>query len=154
MNYKELNTVIGQIKGLRLESIGLACQMLMFYFGNYALHAQCLTRIIKSDDILLTTRDYQSWDEKHEENHDEIYNLKKYSSVIKGGKVTSVNITPCLDLTITLDNDITIQVIIENGYFHFGEENEQYRFFECSEDENKDENMPPHYVVYNKRIEI
>lgn len=64
--------------------------MLMFHFGNYALHTQCLTRIVKNNDILVTTQDYQSWDGEESENNDEWHNLDKFEPVIVGGKVTSV----------------------------------------------------------------
>lgn len=156
MNYCELKNLISKIVGLRLDIIGHACEMLMFNFGNYALHSQCMTRIIKNDDILVTTLDYQSWDGEHSENNDELYNLKKCRAEIEGGKVLTVDVNPLRDVIITLDNGVTIQILIQNSYAHYDEEHEQYRFFEAgSEDETEEQkNSHKHYVVYNKSIEI
>ena len=133
--------------------------MLILGFENsdvcYGLHSQCLTRIIKNDDILLTTYDYQSWDEEFDENNDFIYNVEKFKSEIEGGLVKSVDVNALFDVTITLDNDVTIQVINDNGYPHYDGENEKYRFFECVLEDGTDEpKLPPHYVVFIKRIEV
>ncbi|MGM9681970.1 MAG: hypothetical protein ACI3XQ_00065 [Eubacteriales bacterium] len=160
MNACELKNLIAKIVGLRLNFIGCACEMLMFGFENnemsYAIHGQCLTRIIKNGDILLTTLDYQSWDGEHEENNDEYYNLSKYKMEIEGGKVLSVDVDPLFDVIITLDNGVTIQLLIQNGYSHYDEEREQYRFFEISPDDTDvvREKLHHHYVVYSKYIEI
>lgn len=160
MNAFELKNLIAKIVGLPLTVIGYACEMLMFHFGNnemsYAIHGHCLTRIIKNGDILVTTLDYQSWDGEHEENNDEYYNLHKYKMEIEGGRVLSVEVDPLFDVIITLDNGVTIQLLIQNGYSHYDEELEQYRFFEASPDDTDEvqENLPPHYVVYSKHIEI
>lgn len=155
MNFIELEKLIKKIVGLKLDTIGYACEMLMFNFEQYALHVQCLTRIIKDDDILLTTLDYQSWDGEYEENNDEYYNLAKYKMEIEGGKVLSVEVNSLCDIFIALDNGVTIQILIQNSYAHYDEENEQYRFFEASDDdETENEKLPPHYVVYSKHIEI
>ncbi|MDE7182446.1 MAG: hypothetical protein K2O41_05400 [Clostridia bacterium] len=159
MNSFELENLIRKIVGLRLTVIGYACNMPMFNFGNsdvsYSLHAQCLTRIIKNDDILVTTYDYQSWDGEHDEKNDFMYNLKKFKPEIEGGLVVSVEVNALFDATITLDNGVVIQIIIDNSYSHYDEAAEQYRFFECgSDDEDESGILPPHYVVYSKRIEI
>ncbi len=154
MTVVEFNKLIQNIVGLKLNAIRYACEMLMFDFERYAIHAQCLTRIIKDNDILLTTLDYQSWDGEHEENNDEYYNLAKYKSEIEGGKVLSVEVNPLCDVIIALDNEITIQILIQCSYAHYVEENEQYRFFKVSDDETENKKLPPHYVVYSKHIEI
>lgn len=160
MNSEELQKIIEKIVGLRLNTVNCVCEMLVFDFTNdevtYAIHSQCLTRIIKNDDILVTTLDYQSWDMKEDENNDEWYNLKIYKSVIENGIVTSVKLNSLYDLIITLDNGIIIQFYIKNSYAHYDEEKEQYRFFEVDKDENIKENkkLPPHYVIYSKYIEI
>lgn len=151
--FKEL---VFKIHGLRLTNINLVCEMMAFTFEGYALHTQCLTRIIKNDDILATTMDYQSWDGETSENNDEWFNLDKYKTQISGGKVTAVKMNVLHDLEITLDNGVIIQIIIENGYTHYGEEREQYRFFEIApegEAENTEKDRK-HYVVYVKRIEV
>ncbi len=154
MTVVEFNKLIQNIVGLKLNAIRYACEMLMFDFERYAIHAQCLTRIIKDNDILLTTLDYQSWDGEHEENNDEYYNLAKYKSEIEGGKVLSVEVNPLCDVTIVMDNGITIQILIRNSYAHYDEENEQYRFFKASDADAENKKPPPHYVVYSKHIEI
>ncbi len=155
MNYIALEKVIKKIIGLKLDAIGYTCEMLMFNFSQYALHVECLTRIVKNGDILVTTLDYQSWDGKHNETNDEYYNLAKYKTEIEGGKVLSVEVNSLCDMIITLDNGVTIQIFIQNSYAHYDAEREQYRFFEVSSnDETKEEKLPPHYVVYSKHIEI
>lgn len=156
MNYIEFGILIKKIVGLKLDAIRYACEMLMFDFEQYALHCQCFTRVIKNGDILLTTLDYQSWDGEHSENNDEYYNLDRFRTEIEGGRVLSVEVNQLNDLIITLDNNITIQILIQNSYAHYDEENEQYRFFEVfSADEAKErKNLLPHYVVCNKHIEI
>lgn len=94
------------------------------------------------------------FDGEHEENNDEYYNLAKYKSEIEGGKVLSVEVNPLCDVIIALDNEITIQILIQCSYAHYVEENEQYRFFKVSDDETENKKLPPHYVVYSKHIEI
>lgn len=154
MNYCELKTVITKIIGLNLTHISFACEMMSLGFEQYTIHAQCLTRIVKNNDILVTTLDYQSWDGEHEENNDEWYNCDKYRTEIEGGKVLSVEVNPLYDLTITLDNDITIQILIQNSYAHYDEEFEQYRFFEFVDRmAEPQKELPKHYVVYSKHID-
>ncbi|MDE7405961.1 MAG: hypothetical protein K2M89_03695 [Clostridiales bacterium] len=152
----DLQNILNNIIGLHLTDIKHACEMLMFHFDKYAIHARCLTRIIKEDDILLTTADYQSWDGKNDKNNDEWYNIDKYKSSIEGGTVVSVEVNKLCDLYITLDNNVTIQIIIQSGYSHYDEEREQYRFFEIGADDETEEQAQQrkHYVVYNKHIEI
>ena len=73
-----------------------------------------------------------------------------------GGKVLSVKINPLFDLTIGLDNGVVIQCFVGNGYAHYGEEREQYRFFETDPDgeTEEEEKLRKHYVVYSKHMEI
>ena len=59
------------IIGKQFTDLHLACEMMMFTFGEYALHTQCLTRIIHENDILVTTLDYQNWDGEVDTNNDE-----------------------------------------------------------------------------------
>ena len=51
-------------------------------------------------------------------------------------------------------NGVTIQILIQNSYSRYDEESEQYRFFEASDDEEVQDDFPPHYVVYSKHIEV
>ena len=156
MNNLEFENIITKIVGLQLSDVKPICEMMVFHFEQYSLHSQCLTRIIKNNDILVTTLDYQSWDEECSENNDEWFNLDKFKSEITGGKVLDIKLSPLRDLIITLDNDITIEILIQNSYSHYDDEQEQYRFFEAAEDDETDErkNMQPHYVVYSKHIDL
>ncbi|MDE7084253.1 MAG: hypothetical protein K2O81_03325 [Clostridia bacterium] len=155
MNNSELKNVLNEIVGLRLTDVHPVCEMMVFSFERYSLHSQCLTRIIKNNDILVTTLDYQSWDGEITENNDEWFNLDKFKPEIEGGTVLSVKLSPLNDLVITMNNGIVIEVYIQNSHTHFDDEHEQYRFFEHStDDETKGQKrLQPHYVVFNKNIE-
>lgn len=147
MNEK-LQKYINNIIGLKLEEINLACEMIMLNFGNYKIHFQSFTRVIKNNDILLTTLDYQSWDKKEDKNNDEWYFLEKYKKEILNGIVIDVSLTKTNDLTIVFDNGITIETYISNGYSHYEEEQEQWRLIlKLDNDESYD------IVIYNKHIE-
>ena len=149
MNYQtDLKKYLQVIVGKRLDSLSLACEMMMFNFGEYALHAECLTRIIYEDDILVTTLDYQIWDGKVEENNDEWYFVKQYKSKIVGGVVISVEINSVHDVVIVLDNGIRIELFIRNGHNHFDDECLQWSFFKVHE------RSYPFVAVYNKKVDI
>ena len=145
---KKLQKYINNIIGLKLEEINLACEMIMLNFGNYKIHFQSFTRVIKNNDILLTTLDYQSWDKKEDKNNDEWYFLEKYKKEILNGIVIDVSLTKTNDLTIVFDNGITIETYISNGYSHYEEEQEQWRLIlKLDNEESYD------IVIYNKHIE-
>ena len=132
----------------RLDSINLACEMMIFSFEKYALHAQCLTRIICENDIIVTTLDYQSWDGEVEGNNDEWYFVEQNRAKIVGGMVTSVNINSLHDVVIILDNGIKIELFVKNGYHHFDDEHEQWVFFK------RHDHSHPFITVYNKTVDI
>ncbi|MBR4308177.1 MAG: hypothetical protein IKT58_01140 [Oscillospiraceae bacterium] len=134
--------------GKQLDTLNTACDMMMFGFGAYALHAQCLVRIICENDILVTTADHQSWDGEAEENNDEQYFVEQYKDNIIGGTVTSVKVNALHDVVILLDNGIRIELFINSGHHHFAEEAEQWVFFKP-----KDHSYP-FITVYNKTIDI
>ena len=136
------------IVGKRLDTINLACEMMMFSFGKYELHAQCLTRIICENDMLVTTLDYQSWDGQAEENNDEWYFVAQNRAKIVGGAVASVNVNALHDVVIVLDNGIRIELLITNGYHHFDDEHEQWVFFKSHDHSH------PFITVYSKTVEI
>ena len=121
--------------------------MIVLDFGRVGIHCQCLTRIIKGMDILFTTQDYQSWDEKEDTNNDEWYFCNKYKAIIEGGVVEEININNMNDLFIKLDNGVCIEVYVSNGYYHYEEEQEQWRLLVDGE-------KSYHMVVYNKHIEF
>ena len=141
---KHLQIIVGK----RLDAINLACEMMMFSFGEYELHTQCLTRIICENDVLVTTLDYQSWDGETEENNDEWYFVEQNRDKIVGGTVTSVNVNALHDITIVLDNSISIELFVKNGYQHFDDEQEQWVFFKHHD------HSYPFITVYNKSVDI
>lgn len=145
---KKLQKYINNIIGLKPKEINLACEMIMLNFGNYKIHFQSFTRIIKNNDILLTTLDYQNWDKKEDKNNDEWYFLEKYKKEILNGIVIDVSLTKTNDLTIVFDNGITIETYISNGYSHYEEDQEQWRLI-LKLDNDKSQDI----VIYNKHIE-
>ena len=141
-----LKQIFARIVGARLESLSCDSRMMMFTFGDCAIHVQSLARIIKDGEILVTTRDCRSWDgEVEDDNNDEFFNIEKFKNQIVGGKILSVDIGVANDLKISLDNGILIEIFNENGYAHFADEQEQYRIFSVTGGD--------HIVVYNKHIE-
>ena len=149
MDYQvKLKEHLQAIVGKQLDSLNLACEMMMFNFENYALHTQCLTRIICEKDILVTTLDYNNWDGEVENNNDEWYFVEQYKSKIVGGIVTSVEINPLHDVVIIMDNGIRIELFVKNGYHHFDDEIEQWVFFKCGD------HSYPFISVYSKTIDI
>lgn len=148
---KRLENYLNKLVGYKLNSIKFACQMMMFDFGKYAIHSQCLTRISKNDDILFTSYDYQSWDGKDDENNDEWYFFDKYKKVIINGIVTKVIYNNFNDLILVLDNGVSIEIFVSNGYFHYDDEKEQYRLL-IDIDTSEDNSV--HAVVFNKHIEF
>ncbi len=149
MNYKDtLFNHLQAIIGKQLTELHLACEMMMFSFGEFALHTQCLTRIIHEEDVLVTTLDYQNWDGEDDKNNDEWYFIKQYKESIVGGIVTSINVSSLYDVIIVLDNGIKIELINKNGYHHFDDESEQWRFFKAGD------YSYPHITVYSKTVDI
>ena len=51
--HAKLNKHLQTIVGKQLDALNMACEMMMFSFGEYELHAQCLTRIIYENDVLV-----------------------------------------------------------------------------------------------------
>ena len=141
---EHLQTIIGK----QLDALNMACEMMMFSFEKYELHSQCLTRIICKNDVLVTTLDYQSWDGEIEENNDEWYFVEQNKDKIVGGTVTSVNVNALHDVTIVLDNSISIELFVKNGYHHFDDEQEQWVFFK------RNDRSYPFITVYNKSVDI
>lgn len=149
MDYQaKLNKHLQTIVGTQLDALNMACEMMMFNFGKYALHAQCLTRIICGNDILVTTLDYQSWDGQVEDNNDEWYFVEQNRTKIVGGTVTSVNVNALHDVVIILDNGIKIELFVKNGYHHFDDEQEQWVFFKLRD------HSYPFITVYGKTVDI
>ena len=149
MDYQaNLKEHLQAIVGKQLDALNLACEMMMFSFEKYALHAQCLTRIIFENDILVTTLDYQNWDGEVEENNDEWYFVEQNRAKIVGGIVTSVNVNPLHDIVIMLDNGIRIELFVQNGYHHFDDKHQQWAFFK------RHDHSYPFITVYSKTVDI
>ena len=149
MNYQDkLNEHLHAILGKQLDELNMACEMMMFSFEKYALQAQCFTRIICKNDVLVTTLDYQNWDGETEGNNEEWYFVEQNRDKIVGGTVTSVNVNALHDITIVLDNSISIELFVKNGYQHFDDEQEQWVFFKHHD------HSYPFITVYNKSVDI
>lgn len=149
MDYQvKLTEQLQIIVGKQLDAIHLACEMMMISFEEYALHAQCLTRIVYENNILVTTLDYQSWDGEDESHNDEWYFVEMYREKIVGGMVMSVNVNSAHDLLIILDNGIRIEMFVKNGYHHFDDEHEQWAFFK------RHDHAFPYITVYSKTVDI
>ena len=149
MNYQAmLNEHLQVIVGKQLDALNMACEMMMFSFEKYKIHAQCLTRIICENDILVTTSDHQSWDGETEENNDEWYFVEQNRTKIVGGTVTSVSVNALHDVAIILSNGIKIELFIKNGHNHFEDEQEQWVFFKHHD------HSYPFITVYNKTVDV
>ena len=149
MSYQStLNEYLQVIVGKKLEKLNLACEMMMFSFEEYAFHTLGLTRIIKDNDILVTTLDYQNWDGEVNENNDEWYFANKYRDEIEGGVVTAVSVSPLYDVEIIMNNGVKIELFVKNGYHHFDDENEQWVFF------RHDDHEHPFISVWSKSVDI
>ncbi|MBP1546340.1 MAG: hypothetical protein J6A37_07060 [Oscillospiraceae bacterium] len=158
MDRAELMKCLSEIIGCKLTGFSLACEMMMFDFNKYVIHSQCLTRVVKNGDILFTTLDYQSWDGNVGSNNDLCFFKDKYCNEIIGGSVLSAELLTVNDLKVVLDNKITIELFISNGYHHYDGENEQWRLIKKNPEHNPSRNGKEfslfHIVVNNKSIEV
>lgn len=146
MNRQKITDYLNLLNGRNLDNLNLACEMMMFNFGNISIHSQCFTRILYKERVLLTTSDYQNWDEIESKNNDEWYNLSLNKHTIVNNKVIKTHLTDTNDLIIWLENDIQLQIIISNGSPHYVKECEQWRIFEIDREDI------PHIVVYSDSI--
>ena len=149
MDYQnKLNEHLQIIVGKRLDDLHLVCELMSFSFEEYAFHALGLTRIIRKNDILVTTIDYLNWDEETDTNNDEWYFVKQYKDQIVGGTVVSATVNSLYDVVIILDNGIRIETFVKNGYHHYDDECEQWVFFKA------DDHSYPFITVWNKTVDI
>ena len=134
--------------GRQLESLHCACEIIDFGFsGDLVLHGMGLTRVFLNDDLVITTIDYQSWDQTDSKNNDEWYNKDKYKDLIIGGIVTSISINSVNDLFIETDNGVRIECYVANAYPHYDDEKEQWLLFEHTK-----YNSGRFLTAYNKRL--
>jgi len=144
----EINEFINLWVGKRLEHLSCACEILNFVFsGDLVLHGMGLTRVFLNDDLVITTIDYNSWDQTDSRNNDEWYGKDKYKNQIIGGKVTNIHINKFNDLFIEMDNGVRIECYIANAYPHYDEECEQWLLFEHTNDHSG-----RFLTAYNKRL--
>lgn len=140
---------VNSLMGKKLVHLCCEVEILDFDFESLALHAMGCSRVIKDNDILITTPDYQSWDQSESTNNDEWFNMKRFRSEIVGGTVISVEISPWHDLRIGLDNGVIIECLIANAYPHYEEEMEQWVLFEPTKDHSGN-----FLTVYNKSVDF
>lgn len=148
MNYAAIQFV-NLLVGKKLLHFCCEADILDFDFAPLALHAMGCSRVIKNNDILVTALDYLSWDLHESTHNDEWFNMEKFNSEIIDGTVISVEISPCHDLRIELDNNVVIECLIANAYPHYSEEKEQWVLFEPTKDHSG-----TFLTVYNKSIDF
>ena len=105
--------LVGQV----MTDLGAHYEILILRFGEYEIHVSCFARILHNGKILLTTQDYQSWDEKDHKQNDMYLNIAKYGETLIGQKVRSVEVSPINDLFIVLDNDTRIEIYFCEEHF-------------------------------------
>ncbi len=120
---------VNSLVGRQLIYLCCEAEILDFGFGELVLHGMGCSRIIKNNDILVTTLDYQSWDQAESTHNDEWFNLKRFHDEILGGSVVSVRVSPWHDLCIRLDNGVMIECLVANAWPHYEEALEQWVLF-------------------------
>lgn len=149
---KEAIEFVNSLVGRKLVSLCCEAEILDFNFEPLILHGMGCSRIIKNNDILVTTLDYQSWDGVDSTHNDEWVNMERFRSEIVGGTVTSVAISPYHDLRIYLDNGVTIECLIVNAYPNYGETLEQWVLFEAGKGQRGQSGS--FLTVYNKTVDF
>ena len=135
--------LIGQV----MTDLGAHYEILILRFGEYEVHVTCFARILHDGKILLTTQDYQSWDEKDHKHNDMYLNIAKHGATLIGQTVRSVEVSKVNDLFITLTNDVKIEILSSNGSLQLSDKNEQWFFYKP-----KDKTYP-YLSVTNNGIE-
>ena len=147
---QDLRSFVQQLVGKQLIQFLCEADILEFIFSNdLVLHAMGFSRVISNGDILVTTMDYQSWDNLDSTHNDEWVNVDRYKEKIIGGSVLSASLNDVNDLRIVLDNNSIIECLIANSYPHYSEECEQWVLFE-----HTDDHSGRFLSAYNKQIEL
>ena len=136
--------LVGQV----MTDLGAHYEILILRFGEYEIHVSCFARILHNGKILLTTQDYQSWDEKDHKHNDMYLNIAKYGETLIGQKVRSVEVSLINDLFIVLDNDTRIEIYNSEASHHLSEESEQWFFYKPKD------KAYPYFSVTNNGVEI
>lgn len=137
-----------ELVGQTMSDLGAHYECLILRFGEYEIHVSCFARILHNGKILLTTQDYQSWDEKDYKHNDMYLNIAKYGAALIGQTVRSVEVSKVNDLFIVLDNDAKIEIFCSEGSHQLSEEREQWFFYKPKDKEY------PYLSVTNHGIEI
>lgn len=140
---------VQSLVGKKLRHLCCEAEILDFDFPPLALHAMGCSRIIKGNELLVTTLDYQSWDQSESTHNDEWFNVKAFHSEIVGGTVLSVHLSPWHDLRIELDNGVVIECLIANAQPHYADEQAQWVLFEPTKSRD---GAGAFLTVYNKSI--
>ena len=135
--------IVGQV----MTDLGAHYEILILRFGEYEIHVSCFARILHNGKILLTTQDYQSWDEKDHKHNDMYLNIAKHGETLIGQKVRSVEVSPINDLFIVLGNDSRIEIYNSEASHKLSEESEQWFFYKP-----KDKTYP-YWSVTNNGLE-
>lgn len=117
--------LVGQV----MTDLGAHYEFLILRFGEYEIHVSCFARIIHDGKILLTTQDYQSWDERDYKHNDMYLSIAEHGKNLIGQTVCSVEISKVNDLFIVLDNDVRIEIYSSEGSHRLSEESEQWFFY-------------------------
>lgn len=128
-------TSVYELVGQTLRDLGAHHQILIFRFGEYEIHADCFTRIVRDGKILLTSLDYQSWDGTDYTHNDMYSNIAAHGGDLIGQTVQSVEISPVHDLLITLSKDARIEILCSAGSRRFSDEAEQWFFYKPKDPE-------------------
>ena len=118
-----------ELVGQMMTDLGAHHEILILRFGEYEIHVSCFARILHNGKILLTTQDYQSWDEKDHKHNDMYLNIAKHGETLIGQKVRSVEVSPINDLFIVLGNDSRIEIYNSEASHKLSEESEQWFFY-------------------------
>ena len=117
--------LVGQV----MTDLGAHYEIMILRFGEYEIHVSCFARIIHNGKILLTTQDYQSWDEKDHKHNDMYLNIAKHGATLIGQTVRSVEVSKVNDLFLVLDNGARIEIFSSEGNHRLSEESEQWFFY-------------------------
>lgn len=124
-----------ELVGQTLDDLGAHQQILIFRFGEYEIHADCFTRIVRRGRILLTSLDYQSWDGTDYAHNDMYTNIAVHGGDLIGQTVQSVEISQVRDLVITLSEGARIEIYCCAGSRRFSDEAEQWFFYKPKDPE-------------------
>lgn len=117
--------LVGQV----MTDLGAHYGILILRFGEYEIHASCFARIIHDGNILLTTQDYQSWDETDHKHNDMHLNIARHGATLIGQTVRSVEVSSVNDLFLVLGNGARIEIFSSSGNHQLSEEREQWFFY-------------------------